>query len=1167
MPQPTEYDSLQQTVLRDHLAELGQLPKPQQPSGQFTVDRGYLDADGNSTLLGDEYLTLLDAGLMDETGEVTPKGKTYSMSQKDSVYGTFENYYQREKLGLNDSDKDAVDKPNAIESLGGLVKDFFTDSLPKMGKLSMETNPLFALPMLATTAIIEGKTPQIDPIRKINEFASLLKGSLLSLEPLGTGSYYKAADIMLPLMGGDDTEEDIASLMLKKEYERKRFDYDAIKGVDLLTAISGGSVIPDQMRDSLVKQYGEDQIVKDEKALELGGAMVLDPTVLASFGTTAAMKAVSYTATRAVLNAEKMALKSTVLATKQAGIKAEMATLSSTLSKLEKTGASVVERANALKSIGKTAHSLKYDEIAQSIGGQMDTLKSSIDDLAKKESTIANDIAGLSKKQGVPQALLAINNKAIQFKQLPAQVTGQAFESVGNAIMKTDVWLDDLATRTGVDGVYKSLKSIPGASASLLSTTLLGPAAAIPAVSARILASGPFVESVGRFTKILGRELMQERGSVPYWRRVANNPTISNSQKFLAHRMDEMTIGGRVPEIGKQVAKGAVVSYPLNLAFEYLQDPYGKPEDIAERAGAASFVFGGGSAGAGAMFKGSATRIKQARINDEINFTRNLLESQKVGYNSLSKGAKRNVSTYAAAFPSLNFEFIGGAMSKYDPVTNTVVINPKSNNPLRPLIAHEVMHYATIRNQITPVIHSMLLGDAETPGILRKTNGDLDPDFKRFKDVYDQRTDLAGIQRREITDIAEEYFIENTVDHLVDMVETGEMSRMAGRTQASRQLGKFIETTMPRLPILKDFFFKSGGAMGAGGRFVNGNGLLADGIRELPEAKAMMRNLMKDIAGEASLQKHQKGLKGEEKANLPVQKGDPIVDSFHSIFETDKNGVPILDKDGNHIALSKGIDEARQSAGLVLIEEQVRRVNDGYMPDAGEIRLFGDTWQGKYISPSTINALAAKGILNNKQIAILRNINTATKAGKGTRYTVINHPATIKGRGGKVRYATLEATLRETVPTGFSITKGGNVLVHLMNVEQLHRNITTRAASKRGQSLYQGNTEAIKQDISAMMDLHAENTKTDKYYQDKYGARWQEYQQFVNSIFGLMTKEQASINPMFDADKIKGDGVYRTYRLDRISKATKMDGTEMPFDYDKVKVNYLPDGIMEKPTE
>ena len=73
--------------------------------------------------------------------------------------------------------------------------------------------------------------------------------------------------------------------------------------------------------------------------------------------------------------------------------------------------------------------------------------------------------------------------------------------------------------------------------------------------------------------------------------------------------------------------------------------------------------------------------------------------------------------------------------------------------------------------------------------------------------------------------------------------------------------------------------------------------------------------------------------------------------------------------------------------------------------------------------------------------------------------------------------------------------KKGNIVIKLMSVTQLDANITTRAASKTGKRLYDGNTEAIKQDISAMMDLHKSNTKTDKYYQDKYGPKWEEYQQ------------------------------------------------------------------------
>ena len=1144
MPEPTEYDTLKQDVLREHLTTLGQIQPPEQSTGQFTFDRGYLDADGNSTPLGDEFLNLLDAGLMDDKGEITEDGKIYAMTQRQSIYAPFDIYAKREKLGLNDYDKSQIDKPSAMEAVGTMASDFFTKSIPKALSIGLPAN---------------------DKVKDLNDILSLVKGAVMSLEPLGTGAYYKAADLMMPFQDGSNEEKEMASLMLKQEYEKKRIDYDSITGMDLLTAVTGGSTVPNQIREGLVRNYGEENLSKDEADLELGGAVVLDPSMIASAGVATIAKNTGASISRAVLNAEKNALKATALATEKAGIQAEKAALEAVLSKAEGTGTNVAQRAESLRSVGKADLAAKYEQTTANLGSKMDSIKAEIDLLASKEATIAEDLAALTKKNGVSDALLAVNNKVRQFNELPAKAIGQTFETIGDGLMKTDAWLDDLATRTGVDGVYNSLKSIPGATASLLSTSVLGPAAAIPAAAARALASGPLVESIGRFTKILGKELIEERGSVPYWRRIANNPTISNTQKFLSHRMDELTLGGRVPEVAKNVGKGTAVSYPMNLGIEYLQDPYGDPKDLANRALAQSFVFGGGVMGAGAMFKGSKAKMKQIRINDEINFTRNLLESQKSGYNSLSRGARRNIATYSAAFPNLNFDFIDGMPSKYDPATNTVQINPKSNNPLRPLIAHEVMHYATIRNQITPAIQSMLLGDAETAGILRKTDGTLDPEFQRFKDAYDARTDAAKIDRRAIEKIAEEYFIENTVDHLTSMVESGEFSRMAGRTQAGRHIQKLIETTMPRVPILKDFFFRTGGAMGAGNTYVQGNGLLADGIRELPEAKAMMRNLMRDIAGEASQAREKSQFSKDEKPNLQVKQGDPIVDSFHSIFETDANGNPILDKDGNHIALSKAKDEARNTAGLVLTEKQIQKVNDGYTPKDGEIKYSAaDGWRGKYIAPDLITHLATKGILNPKQIAILRNINTATKLGAGTRYMVVNHPATIKGRGGKVRYASLQATLRETVPVGFSISKQGNILVHLMSVEQLHKNITSRAASKRGQELYQGNTEAIKQDISAMMELHAENTKTDKYYQDKYGAKWQEYQQFINTIFGQMTKEQRAINPMFDADKIKEGNVYRTYRLDRISKATKMDGTPMPFGYEYVKANYLPDGVTEK---
>jgi len=56
-------------------------------------------------------------------------------------------------------------------------------------------------------------------------------------------------------------------------------------------------------------------------------------------------------------------------------------------------------------------------------------------------------------------------------------------------------------------------------------------------------------------------------------------------------------------------------------------------------------------------------------------------------------------------------------------------------------------------------------------------------------------------------------------------------------------------------------------------------------------------------------------------------------------------------------------------------------------------------------------------------------------------------------------------------------------------------------------------------------------------------------------------------NPLFEADNISkksNDHVYRTYRLDRISQATRMTGSThipMPFVYDSVKMNLMPNGL------
>ncbi len=847
----------------------------------------------------------------------------------------------------------------------------------------------------------------------------------------------------------------------------------------------------------------------------------------------------------------------------------ERATLEAGATKAAAVVEHTTERAAAMRAIGNEGQALRYEATAARVEEKAAGIVTRIGELTAKEADLAGQVEKISAKAGVAEHIVDANKKIAAIRQLPARAIGELTESVGSGLVKTDAFLAETAERLGLSGLHQSMRSLPGRVGTMASSAVLGPVAAVTGGISQALASGPLLQSLGNFSKILGRELIQERGSVPFWRRVANNSTISKTQRFLAHRADELTLGGRVTEIGKPIVRGTAAAYPMNLALVTLADPDHDLGHAATNAFGPALVFGGGAAGAGAMFRGSKSRLKQIRIGDEVNFMRSLTGDQLPNYSTLPRGARRAVSTYAAAFPNLNWDFSHPGASHYDATTNTARVNPATNNPLRALVGHEVLHYVTIRNQMQPVIHSMLLGDAETAGILRHTDGTLTPEFQKFKDAYESRMEAAGLEKPKIEQVAEEFFNENTVDHLMRMVDSGELSSMAGRTQAGRHMRAFIEATIPRVPILRDFFFRSGGVIEAGGRHVMGNGLLAEGLRELPEARAMMRQLVRSSAGEAANIPHRVADSKEGAGSaLHVQKGDPIIDSFHAILETDANGVPRLDANGNHIALSRATDEARQSAGHVLTEAQRNRVEAGHVPKEGELKLADNgAWQGVYMDRAVIDALAAKGILNKKQISILRNINTATKAGDGFRYLITNHPATIKGRGGKVRYATLGATLRETVPVGVGVTKDGNILVHLMNVEQLARNITTRAASKRGKSLYDGNTEVIKQDIAKMMEIHANPDsmlqKTDDYYQGKYGTKGPEYKNFINTIFGLMTKDQQTVNPMFQADKVTKDGVYRTYRLDRISKATKMDGTPMPFGYTHVKANFLPDGTKE----
>jgi hypothetical protein len=125
-----------------------------------------------------------------------------------------------------------------------------------------------------------------------------------------------------------------------------------------------------------------------------------------------------------------------------------------------------------------------------------------------------------------------------------------------------------------------------------------------------------------------------------------------------------------------------------------------------------------------------------------------------------------------------------------------------------------------------------------------------------------------------------------------------------------------------------------------------------------------------------------------------------------------------------------------------------------------------------------------------------------------------------------------------------------------------------QAGKKIGQKLYNNDIDKIMSDINAVMDLHAKGESADIHFKKEYGADWKAHKDFINSTFGDISggakarpADYMMINPVLVTDR-PSNAVFKTYRLDRLNKATAMEGTTgIPMDYNMVKANYMPDGV------
>lgn len=1135
------------------------------------IAKGLMDANGNATSKGVLFTDLQSSGMLDDEGKLSEKGWAYAMPYEDVLKDGFSGegeaktydpkqnnlwaYKVRHEDGIDDTDLSFGDMAGGV---GEMLWDAGAGLAMNIGYMG---NPTFGPEIerkraLAGAATMEGTINATEELVQMGAIGSALVGSQIGG------------------LIGMEKEADDALWSARQTQDRVRHENMSAKVGETLEqfeAFAGAA-------DSMAKVYSELPKEEADKIVKQGGALgqFADPTILLPAGAAAKVGKVGIV-TRAALKAESVLAKTAAMDSRLASTAVRIA---------EATRAATIADATA-QTAGRLSDEIaaRFEQTGDQLLARRSVQAQEIAGRATREAAKATDeVASLSEEAAgiaavrnraltlIPEQAALATKKAVDIgraaKSVPVTAISRAAEAIGDGLILADDQLRAMSRYLGVDKAWQITKLGAGAAGFGMGLPVIPGAVAV-------LNSGPILSGLGKFGRVVGKEMSKARGQVPFWQRVANYSDLSPAHRALARFADTATMGGAVPGAISRTARGVAVAYPIDLAFNYLAEGGELNANTLKQAFAESLVIGGSSAMLGGMFQGTKSRHRELALGDELEFRRNVDDPvQKEIYSALPPGTRRAVATYAAANPQLQFNFVESGPSSFD--GNVATINLRSNNPLKPLIAHEVMHNVVIRNQMEEGIAALLIGDGEAGGLLRSNDGKLDPNFKEFWDAYNQRVKTQGQPEIGVKQAALEYYIDSAADHVAGIAETGELGSLSGRTDVRRKvIQPVIDATLSRIPIIRDLHFKMGGLLDSEGRMVMGNGLLADGIRELPQAREMTRRMLRNSSGRSQggfdPMGRGRGLDDSGGATLTVpDRNSPVIDKLISIFETDEiNGKTVVrrDSNGDPVPISKGTNDARSNISLVVGEAIDKQNQAGVPPKPGEITkdpATGD-FDGNHLGPLSIKEISDRNILNKEQLRILKNLNSAVKDFDGSRFSVIYHPAT-KKVGKKVRYATLAPTLRDVVPVAVIPTKQGNLNIGLMSVTQLEANIADRTASKRGKSLYSGNREQVMTDVAEVMEMHRQDVRTDSYFENKYGAtKGPEYKNFINTIFGVMTPSQRDINPLFEADKInEKQNVYKTYRVDRISQATRLDPNvkvPMPFIYNSVKLNLMPNGL------
>jgi hypothetical protein len=1066
--------------------------------------RGLLNEKGEATKLGEDYLLMEDEGFM-RGGQLTEKGKAYTADPDELLpvdevndwtiltnsfdvneNGKFsdpsvESKYQQFQIRKNEG-LDKAEGGNVFKQLG--------EGLLSFGRGVYNVTPL---PTMKKVVTGEGFSPS----EEITKRAAVLSGALNIMGDTATKS---TAFFGQPILSEDENDRNDFIVATRVKMNRLATEPEA------LDAITGTSVMADAYAKTLegykerFGETGENKLQQDLIDAKVAGQIAGDPLnipiAIATQGiglltNIAKLARVSKSVNIANETSARIA-RFNAAAPKVAQQLDEATTLNQRLVKQLDDAVKVGDSATVAKLTPAVANSTKV-----------------VDDLARKvvglEEGLAVNTAGRTK------ALTELADKTKPF-DISRKVTAGAVKGVeiaaerlGNAAAFTNRALRAAEKTIGFYGTGRIVTTALGIGTGPVGQTALG-----TYYTARMgLSVAPTIlRKTARFANVVGDELVQMKNSTPFWRRVAANENIGGIGKAMATTLDYASPAARLA-VGS--VKQGVKLAPALAVYEAINNG-GLDDEAMKRVGANALVFGAFARVVG----GGKQDLAKRQSGDFYNYRS---KQQKLGEEKLAafdaipdQPLKQFISTYDSAYPNTwDWQFTREGNSSFDPASKTITVNVNDKSGfVRALTSHETLHSLTFKHGMDDSIVSRMLGDETRPGLVRDINGNLDKDFKQFYDTYNERLDAQGLPRIGIEDAAVEFFTDNGTAALFDDVVSGKLTKAAVKTPLRRKIEDIFETVFAATPIVKDLHYKLGGATDVNGNLVMGSGLLADGMKELPEVKAMVRKMYRESAGLPKSPIKADAMGDIPSSNPKHYKAAEIIDNINK--QDVKNGKPLIEgvmtpKNGNGTGrLSYEHAKALEEAGII--------------PDGGaeQIRFIQEQFE------------ADKAILlENTPIEQGRSVQTAGK------------------------------TTNKIKPIDFMLKNGRLYLVG-MDIVQLGLNIKRfeRRAAAMGMS-----RANVLTDIVETAKLHKRGASTDGYFKSVGGKNWKQRQNFINAVQGLNTKAQRVTNPMFDKLGMdKQTGTYRTFAYDRIDGFTDLTGDMViPYGnnaYYTLKANLMP---------